>query len=101
MELDKVKLQTTWNDAAGSINSNFLKVLQALQTLEGGLHVMYHHVQTTPAKIWAIKHDLGKFPNVKILDSSKQLCLADVFYEDENNLRIEFGSQQSGSAFLD
>lgn len=38
MELDNIKLQTTWNDAAGSINNNFLKLKQAIATLisEGG-----------------------------------------------------------------
>jgi len=40
MELDNIKLQTTWNDAAGSINSNFQKIKQAIAALElegGGL----------------------------------------------------------------
>lgn len=36
MVLDNIKLQTTWNDAAGSINSNFTKLLQAIASLEGG-----------------------------------------------------------------
>lgn len=36
MTLDKIKTDTTWNDAAGSINSNFAKLLQALATLGGG-----------------------------------------------------------------
>lgn len=38
MELDNIKLQTTWNDAAGSINNNFLKLKQAIAALiaEGG-----------------------------------------------------------------
>lgn len=36
MELDNIKLQTTWNDAAGSINSNFQKIKQALATNGGG-----------------------------------------------------------------
>ena len=30
MELEKIKTQTTWNDASASINSNFAKILQAL-----------------------------------------------------------------------
>lgn len=30
MTLDKIKTDTTWNDAAGSINSNFAKVKQAI-----------------------------------------------------------------------
>lgn len=62
---------------------------------------MIHHVQTTPAKVWYINHGLGKFPNVKIVDSAKQLCMADVYFVDEDNVRIEFGSAQSGSAYLD
>lgn len=36
MELDKIKLQTTWNDAAGSLNSNFAKLVQAISSLEEG-----------------------------------------------------------------
>lgn len=32
MELDKVKLETTWNDAAGSINSNFTKIAEAIES---------------------------------------------------------------------
>ena len=31
MELDNIRLQTTWNDAAASINSNFEKLKQAVQ----------------------------------------------------------------------
>ena len=34
MDLDIIKLQTTWNDAAGSLNSNFANILQAITTLE-------------------------------------------------------------------
>lgn len=30
MTLDKIKTETTWNDASASINSNFAKILQAL-----------------------------------------------------------------------
>ena len=36
MELDNIKLQTTWNDAAGSINNNFSKIKQAIAALEVG-----------------------------------------------------------------
>jgi hypothetical protein len=30
MELDIIKLQTSWNDAAGSLNNNFAKLRQAI-----------------------------------------------------------------------
>lgn len=36
MELDLIKLQTTWNDAASSLNTNFSKIKMALASLEGG-----------------------------------------------------------------
>lgn len=36
MELDIIKLQTTWNDAAGSLNNNFAKIQQAINTGSGG-----------------------------------------------------------------
>ena len=36
MELDIVKLQTTWNDAAGSINQNFAKLVLAITALQNG-----------------------------------------------------------------
>ena len=38
MELDIIKTDTTWNDAAGSVNKNFSKLKQAIATLiaEGG-----------------------------------------------------------------
>lgn len=101
MELESIKLQTTWNDAAGALNSNFLKLVQKLTSIEGGLSVTAYHIQQTPLKVWKIQHNLGKYPNVKIMDSSKQLCFADVFYKDLNNVEIEFGSAQSGSVYLD
>ena len=63
--------------------------------------LMVHHVQSEPQRIWKINHNLGKFPNVKIVDSVKQLCMADIFYDDDNNVTIQFGSAQSGSAYLD
>lgn len=36
MELDIIKLQTTWNDAAASLNNNFAKISQAINTGSGG-----------------------------------------------------------------
>lgn len=36
MELDVLKLHTTWNDAANSINTNFSKIQMAIASLEGG-----------------------------------------------------------------
>lgn len=90
-----------------------LKDLSTNQLLQQGLRydtvnqiwrnktLMVHHVQTSPQKTWYINHNLGKFPNVKVVDSLKQLCFADVYYIDENNVEIRFKSAESGNAYLD
>lgn len=63
--------------------------------------LMVHHPQEQPKEIWYIQHNLGKYPNVKIVDSNKQLCMADIIYPDENNVIIKFGFAESGHAYLD
>ena len=62
---------------------------------------MYHHKQTQPSKVWQIAHYLGKMPNVKIVDSTKQLCMADVIYDNTNVVTIKFSAAESGDAYLD
>lgn len=66
-----------------------------------GEYKMYHYKQTEPSTEWNIVHGLGKFPNVKIIDSNRQLCFADVIYEDTNTVLIRFGAAESGDAYLD
>lgn len=40
MELDNIQLQTTWNDAVGSLNNNFSKIRQAIALASLGNAVM-------------------------------------------------------------
>lgn len=62
---------------------------------------MFHFKQTQPSSTWEIQHNLGKMPNVKIIDTLKQLCFGDVFYDDMNKVTIKFGAAESGEAYLD
>lgn len=71
------------------------------EIIEGDVYRMFHHKQTQPSVEWKIYHGLGKYPNVKIVDTLKQLCLGDVYYIDENNVTIKFGGAESGDAYLD
>ena len=71
------------------------------EIIEGDVYRMFHHKQTQPSAEWKIYHGLGKYPNVKIVDTLKQLCLGDVYYIDENNVTIKFGGAESGDAYLD
>lgn len=97
MELDNIKLQTTWNDAAGSINSNFSKIRHVLESL--GIFT-YEHIQSTASAEWSIAHNLGKFPSVTVVDSAGTVVYGDVTYIDSNNLKITFSAEFGGTAYL-
>lgn len=57
-------------------------------------------VQETPAQVWEIPHNLGRFPSVTATDQSGEVLAADVEYIDENNLTITFGYFYAGTAYL-
>lgn len=66
-----------------------------------GEYKMYHHTQGTAAKEWRVEHGLGKFPNVRIVDSNKMLCYGDVKYINDAVLTITFGAAEKGDAYCD
>lgn len=66
-----------------------------------GTYQMYKHVQSEASDTWRILHGLHKYPNVKIVDSMKQLCYGDVIYESEDIVEVKFGAAESGVAYLD
>ena len=63
--------------------------------------VMVHKQVNTASKVWTIEHNLGKIPNVKIIDSNGELVYGDVYHVDMNNVRIEFGGAFVGDVYLD
>lgn len=66
-----------------------------------GEYRMYHHVQSDASKEWRIEHRLGKYPNVRIVDSNKMLCYGDVKYINDSVLTITFGAAEKGDAYCD
>lgn len=60
----------------------------------------YLHKQTVPSKLWVIKHDLGKYPAVSIMDSAKNEVVGEVIYHDKNTLTASFMGEFSGIATL-
>lgn len=60
----------------------------------------YIHTQADPSNSWVIEHSLGKYPSVTVLNSAKEVLLADVTYIDSNSLVISFSTSEVGYAFL-
>lgn len=100
MELDIVKLQTTWNDAASSINANFSKIKQALTEYEATAGATYVHTQNSADSTWVIVHSLGRFPSVTVVDSAGSEVVGDVTYDSDNQVTVRFTAAFSGKAYL-
>lgn len=61
----------------------------------------YVHVQAVPSLLWTIDHNLGKHPNVRVVDSSGVQFYADVTYVSPNVLTVRLDVLFSGIAYLD
>ena len=57
-------------------------------------------VQSVPALLWTINHNLDKYPSVSVVNINNVLMYGDVTYIDKNNLQIEFSAEFSGKAYM-
>lgn len=57
-------------------------------------------IQTTPSDIWTINHNMGKYPNITILDSAKNKVIGEEEHVDENTVILRFIGAFSGKATL-
>ena len=60
----------------------------------------YLFVQSVASDEWNIRHNLGKYPSVSIIDSAGSEVIGEVQHIDTNNLKIKFASGFSGKATL-
>lgn len=60
----------------------------------------YTYVQSTPATIWSIVHNLNKFPKVSIADSTGDVVYGDINHTNKNSLVILFSESVSGQASI-
>ena len=65
-----------------------------------GGDLSYHHDQTVAASVWTIDHNLGKRPNVTVLDSAGDSVEGLVAYPTLNQLTITFSAPFTGTADL-
>lgn len=60
----------------------------------------YIHYQDSAQSVWTINHNLGKYPSVSIVNSAKELVIADVHYINLNTVELKFTSAFAGIAYL-
>jgi hypothetical protein len=60
----------------------------------------YAYPQDSPADVWAITHNMNKYPSVSVVDSAGSTVVGDVFYDSLNKVTITFSAPFSGKAFF-
>ena len=63
-------------------------------------NLQYVHHQATASSVWAITHNLGKYPNVFVLDSAGDECDGAIFHASLNDVVLTFSAAFSGTANL-
>ena len=66
----------------------------------GGVASEFIHNQVIPNNNWIIVHNLGKYPVVTVVDSSGNVFIGDIVYNNSNTLTITFSSTFGGMAYL-
>lgn len=63
--------------------------------------VGFRWVQVSAATTWTINHNLGYYPNVSVVDSTRtQIFPGDVKYIDTANVQLDFSASVGGEAYL-
>lgn len=60
----------------------------------------YRHVQAMASSSWTVEHNLGFFPNVVIVDSTRSTVEGEIVYVDINTLIVNFTAPFGGEAYL-
>lgn len=60
----------------------------------------YQHIQGIASSVWTINHNLGFYPNVTVVDSSKREVIGEVEYTSINTIQITFSGGFSGEAYV-
>ncbi|GAB6139935.1 hypothetical protein JCM14076_06640 [Methylosoma difficile] len=55
--------------------------------------------QSIASYVWTVPHNLGKFPAVMVLDSVGNMIMSDVYFVDENVVRITHAIALSGYVY--
>lgn len=69
-------------------------------TLSASWEDSYIHNQGVPAISWTITHNLGKYPNINIVDSANADVIGEIVYDSLNQLTVTFSAAFSGKAYL-
>lgn len=66
----------------------------------GGSFEPIEHVQSAPAALWTINHNLGRLVGVEVMNAAGDTVAADIARLTANQVRILFATPQIGRALI-
>jgi hypothetical protein len=60
----------------------------------------FTYTRDTPAATWPINHELGRYPQVTVVDQFGSRRISDVVYADINNVSVIHSEPLVGAAYL-
>lgn len=60
----------------------------------------FSYEQMIPSTEWHVEHNLKGYPSVTVVDSAGSVVYGEVYYIDENNLKVIFNVSFSGQVYL-
>ena len=79
-------------------NSSTTPDIYLLETF--GTDKNYEHTQSESSANWVITHNLNKFPDVVVKNSSGTIGRAAVTYQSKNQLTVSLSGEDTGTAYL-
>ena len=95
-----VSLQYEWLGSRLGIKTDTESDFTYVDLAAASGDIAYVHHQTSASLEWQIRHNLGKYPSVTVVDSAGTVVVGDITYLDTEELVIHFTSEFSGKAFL-
>lgn len=88
-------------DTLEFVSSNdALDITVSANTVTFNVKSGYVFTQGTPASVWTINHNLGKYPAINVVDETNTEVVGEVNYTNNNQIVVTFSAAFSGKAFL-
>jgi len=60
----------------------------------------YIKIFTVAASTWVVEHNLGKKPSVTVVDDNDNVIMAEIVYDSDNQITINFNADTQGKVYL-
>jgi len=99
-ETDFHNINLTLINSNGSLveGESYAVVISSPSRTSADIHYVWD--QQAAQSVWDITHNLGKYPNVTVIDTGSNVIYGDIQYLTVNRLQISFASANAGKAYL-